>query len=172
MHGLKELFESGFVVIDLETTGFPTDSRVEIIEVAILGSDGEPLLDTLVKPKWRIPAGASRVNGIYDDDVIDAPPLSEVYPQILETLQGLPAIAYNAPFEEGIFDTVSFREDLPAPGPLGWFCAMRGYKSYAGLRRFVKLTQACASEGIKVQNAHRAMGDCLMTLELLKRMRA
>jgi DNA polymerase III epsilon subunit-like protein len=35
---------------------------------------------------------------------------------------------------------------------------------------FSKLVVACEKEGIPVQNAHRALGDCPMTLVLIRKM--
>jgi DNA polymerase-3 subunit epsilon len=167
---LQRLFEEGFVVVDLETTGFPTQRRVEIIEVAILNHEGRMLLNTLVKPIGKIPPEASAVNGIYASDVAEAPPFTAVYPQLRELLHGQPVADYNFTFERGMFDRVCELHDLDPISPSLWYCPMRGYQRYKNRHRFTKLTSACSSEQIVVANAHRALGDCLMTLELMKKM--
>lgn len=168
----QQLFDTGFVVVDLETTGFPNQKTVEIIEVAILNHLGEVLLNTLVKPEGRIPYGASAVNGIYDDDVKDAPPFAHVYPQIVDLLHGKSVAAYNFSFERGMFDRVCERHNLDPISPSLWYCPMRAYQRYSNRNSFTKLTVACATEEILIKNAHRALGDCLMTLELMKKMAA
>jgi DNA polymerase-3 subunit epsilon len=161
-----ELLEHGFVVIDFETTGFPSDPNVAIIEAAVIDHRGAVLLNTLVQPGCAIPSAASRVNGIYDDDVTDAPPFQVVYPRLLECLEGKIAIAYNHTFEQGMFKTVCARYQL-APPNADWRCAMRAYASYKSLRGFASLSKACAAEGITTADAHRALGDCRMTLALV-----
>jgi DNA polymerase-3 subunit epsilon len=166
------LLETGFVVLDFETTGFPNDPLVEIIEVGIIDHMGTILMNTLVKPRRPIPYGASRVNGIYDKDVKDAPPFEEVYPQMMALLHGKQAAAYNFTFERGILQTVCRQFTVEVIKPAHWYCPMRAYQKFAGGYKFVKLTTACSREGIQVENAHRSIGDCLMTLELIRRMAA
>ncbi len=161
------LLTEGFVLIDLETTGLDKDPNVEIIEVAILNHQGHALLDTLVKPQLPIPAGASRVNGIYDADVVDAPPFEDVYETIARHLNGQHVVAYNHTFERNILNAVCHRHDKPRFEPASWWCAMRGYAAYIRARRWQKLTQACAREKITVENQHRAIGDCRLTLALM-----
>jgi DNA polymerase III subunit epsilon len=167
-----ELFQSGFIVIDLETTGFPNTPNVEIVEIAALNNRGETLLDTLIKPRWRIPAGASQVHGIYDHHVVDAPPFDDMYVKLTTILSAQTAVAYNSPFEEGIIASVCRSYGLPAPRPAKWHCSMRAYQKYCGSHSFLKLAVACMREEVEVANAHRAMGDCLMTLALMQRMAA
>lgn len=165
-----ELLHDGCVIIDLETTGMSDDPDVQIIEVSIIDETGKVLLDTLVKPQGFIPAGASRVNNIYDKDVADKPTWPEVYPQVAEILNGRVVVAYNYTFEEGVLNTVCKRHDLPRLTPAEWWCPMRKYQTYIGATRYTKLVDACAAEGVKVENAHRALGDIIMTLELMKKM--
>jgi len=166
---VRKLFKEGFVVIDLETTGFPQDPNVEIIEVAVIGHNDEVLMDTLVKPTHRIPYGASRVNGIYDEDVVNAEPFMVHHPQLVELLSNRHVIAYNHTFEQAIFERVLTRHNQPLFPVTQWHCAMRIYRRFMGYRKFVKLTEACRQQSVTVANAHRALGDCIMTLELMKK---
>lgn len=161
------LLEQGFVLIDLETTGLDKDPNVEIIEVAILNHQGQVLLDTLVKPQLPIPAVASCMNGIYDADVVDAPPFEAVYDAIASYLNGQHVVAYNDSFERNILNAVCHRHAKARFEPASWWCAMRGYATYIRSRRWQKLTQACVREKITVENQHRALGDCRLTLALM-----
>jgi DNA polymerase III subunit epsilon len=164
------LLQDGFVVLDFETTGFPTDRHVEIIEVGIIDHQGNILMNTLVKPRHPIPYGASRVNGIYDVHVEAAPPFEDVYQQLADLLHDKQVAAYNYSFEQGIINAVcrNFQVDYIAPSL--WYCPMRSYQKFANSGKYFKLTVACSREDIHIENAHRALGDCLMTLELIKRM--
>lgn len=163
-----ELLKNGCVVIDFETTGL-NGPDVEIVEVAILNYDGEILLDTLLKPVRSIPLEVSRIHGITDEDVVDAPRFLDVYPKLMRHLIGQPVVAYNYSFEQSILNTVTGRYGLNIRvNP--WVCAMRDYKAFRGFRNFAKLSTACKNEGITVENAHRALADCKMTLALMHKM--
>lgn len=164
------LFDDGFVILDLETTGLNDDPKVDIVEIAIVSHHGEILLNTLVKPTQSIPLVASRIHGIHDKDVIDAPSFVDIYPQLEALLNGKIVVAYNHTFEQDILRTVCRRAQKPQLTPMEWYCAMRSYSVYRGATRFQKLTAACQREGIPLANAHRALGDCLMTLALMKKM--
>jgi DNA polymerase-3 subunit epsilon len=164
----KQLLNEGCVILDFETTGFVSPD-VDIIEVAIVSHSGEVLLDTLLKPHRPIPYGASAVNGIYDEDVADAPTFIDMYPKLLRHLTGQPVVAYNYTFERDILAAVTARLGLPLKVN-EWYCAMKAYSDFSGLFRSSKLTTACKREGIAVENAHAALGDCLMTLALMKQM--
>jgi DNA polymerase-3 subunit epsilon len=165
-----QLLIDGFVLIDLETTGLSDDPDVAIIEITILDHTGKPLMDTLVNPGRRIPAGASRVNNIYDKDVADKATFPEIYAQVADLLNNKTIVAYNYSFEEDVLNAVCNRHGLPRIAPREWWCPMRAYSVYSGVRRYTKLVKAAQQEGIKVENAHRAIGDCIMTLELVKKM--
>ena len=44
------------------------------------------------------------------------------------------------------------------------------WDDYRGNYKWQKLIHAARQQGIEVQNAHRALGDCLMTLAVMKKM--
>lgn len=165
----SQLFEEGFVVVDLETTGLAVPD-VAIVEVAVVDHHGEILLNTLVNPACRIPILASQVHGIYDEHVAKAAVFEAIYPELAELLAGRNAVAYNHEFEISIFNIVCKRLDLPSFPDTLWHCAMRAYSDYRRQRKFYKLTNACQNEGIVVADAHRALGDCVMTLHLMQKM--
>jgi DNA polymerase-3 subunit epsilon len=167
----RQYLERGCVIVDFETTGFVSPT-VDIVEIAVLDQDGQVLLNTLVKPTGRIPYRASLVHGIYDDDVKTAPTFAEVYTAFCNVVGSQPVtIAYNDEFERGILRAVCHRYEQPVPS-LEWQCAMRAYMAYARQYKFSKLGVACQQEGVRVDNAHRALGDCSMTLHLLRKMAA
>lgn len=165
-----QLLQTGCVIIDLETTGF-NGPTVDVVEVAIINHEGEILLNTLVKPFGRIPFAASQVHGIFDEDVAESPTFLEVYPKIRDVLGSSPVVAYNYSFEQGILESVCQRYAQPQL-ICNWHCAMREYAKFSGYGRYSKLSDACQREGIMVRNAHRALGDCVLTLSLMRAMAA
>lgn len=167
---MSTLFDGGFVILDLETTGLTNDPNVDIVDVAVVSHHGEILLNTLVKPAQSIPLVASRIHGIYDEDVTAAPSFLEIYPQLMALLNGKIVVVYNHSFDQDILRAVCRRLKQPMVTPTEWYCAMRAYSVYSSSTRYQKLTVACEREGIPLASAHRALGDCLMTLALMKKM--
>ncbi|MFI8412118.1 PolC-type DNA polymerase III [Paeniglutamicibacter gangotriensis] len=96
-----------FVVFDLETSGLePEDRLVEIAAIringhgAILGS----FASFVYQPQLTMSPGATRVNGISDDMLRDAPEYETVWPELRELFSGAIAVAHNAPFDVAMFN--------------------------------------------------------------------
>lgn len=164
-----------FYVLDTETTG--TGSRDQICQIGIIDKHGKVALDTLIKPTVKISSGASAVSGITNDMVKDAPTFMDIYTEISSLLAGSTVIAYNMDFDwkmleqsVGIFKMPMFRVQTKD-------CAMKQYAKYRGVwnakyrsYRWHSLTEAVAYEKLVLANAHTAVGDVVMTLELIKKM--
>jgi len=86
------------VFLDTETTG--TDDYAEVCEIAVIGPDGETIVDELVRPSRSIPVESTQVHGISDKDVEDAPTMRDLEPELEEILlMGTPCCIYNADFD-------------------------------------------------------------------------
>lgn len=85
------------VVLDTETTGLHDSAR--IVEIAVLGIDGTVLLDSLVNLGVPIPAEATRIHGITDAMVKDAPGFSDLLVPLTTALHGRKVIVYNQAFD-------------------------------------------------------------------------
>jgi DNA polymerase-3 subunit epsilon len=71
----------------------------EVVEIAILNSDGGPLVDELTKPKRHIRPDATLVHGITDEMVDHAPRWGEILPQVEEVLARKNVVVYDLPSE-------------------------------------------------------------------------
>lgn len=168
----------GFVVLDTETTGI--DYRAEIVQVAIVDPDGRPLVDTLVRPTRLIPWDAIAIHGITNDMVADAPSFPEVVPLIRDAIRDRVVIVYNAEYDRRLLDQSARAHGLSVDFrtiPRGWVCAMLAYAQYRnepgrryGQPRWHRLEAAARYERVVHTNAHSALGDCLTTLELVKKL--
>jgi DNA polymerase-3 subunit epsilon len=85
------------VYLDTETTG--TGGYDQICEIAVVGPDGETIVDELVRPSRPIPDEATQVHGITDEDVEDAPTLADLEPELEEVLLSNPVAIYNVDFD-------------------------------------------------------------------------
>jgi DNA polymerase III subunit epsilon len=165
--------EHGAVIVDFETTGI---RQAEIIQIGAISIDGEVLMDTFVRPTGRISPGATQIHGINDAMVADAPIFTEIQATLRDILKGyVAAVAYNSDYEMGVLKAECRRHHLTPIRPKRWDCAMITYADYWGVwnatrRSFVwqKLVNACRQQGIPTDGAHSAIGDCRMTLALLR----
>jgi len=94
----KVLDDPACVILDTETTGLHDSAR--IVEIAVLSVDGSVLLDSLVNPQVPIPAEATRVHGITDDMVKDAPTFSDLLVQLTGALINRKVVVYNRDFDK------------------------------------------------------------------------
>ncbi len=90
-----------YVVIDTETTGL-SNRTDEIIEIGMVKIENGNIVDeysTLIKPNCIISTAASKVNGIYDSDVKNAPSFNDVCNDIYKFINGNTIVAHNASFD-------------------------------------------------------------------------
>lgn len=172
------LLRPNLAILDTETTGqWSGGGHDEITEICLIGHDGEPLINTLVRPNGPIHPDAARISGITDDMVADAPPFEDISQALWNLLRGRSVIIYNARYDTPLLQAEFEQCGMELPS-CDIRCAMRAYAAYrqtpgrrAGEYAWHKLTDACAYERITPSHqAHRALGDCLATLELLRRM--
>lgn len=166
-----------FYVLDTETTGLRDG---EIVQIALVHSNGKPLLDTLIKPVRPIPSEATAIHGITDEMCKDAPSWPEIAENLRHVLEGKLLVVYNATFDRGMMHKSQERHNLPKiewKEICSWECAMDAYSefygewnSYYGNYRWQKLSVAASRCGVVVENAHNALGDCLMTLGVVNHM--
>jgi DNA polymerase-3 subunit epsilon len=101
-----DLADVPFVALDLETTGArPGMSKItEIGAVRIEGFREVGYFSTLVNPLRPIPPMITRLTGITQDMVADAPRIESVVPELLEFLEGAVIVAHNAAFDVGFLN--------------------------------------------------------------------
>jgi DNA polymerase-3 subunit epsilon len=96
------------IVLDTETTGFDPRTGDRLIEVGCI--EIMDLLPTgrtfhrFVNPERLIPPDATRVHGITDDKVKDAPKFAEIVIDLMDFIGDAPVIAHNAQFDRNFID--------------------------------------------------------------------
>lgn len=173
------------LILDTETTGL--DEYAEIVEIALIDCTGAVLLDTLVRPSARIPAGAVEIHGITDEMVAAAPAWADVHEEFCRLAEGRPIVVYNALYDRRVLRQTMRRYGLSIPPALESVgadahlqCAMLAYAEYWGewdfkreTWRWQKLGAAASQQGVELDApAHRARADCMMTLGVLMAMAA
>lgn len=171
------VLQADCLILDTETTGVMRDD--EVVSVGLIDAQGRTVLDTLVKPSRPIPWQATRIHGIHNADVENAPTFADIHETLTKLVAGRQLVVYNLSFDLRILDYCCRSRRVPMLEPAGTHCAMKWYARYYGQTngysrgyRWHKLTAACQHFGIDVVAAHSAVGDCLLTLQLLRHMAA
>lgn len=184
----KLLSVNDWIILDTETTGLGPED--EIVSIGLLSSTGQILLDSLVRPTISIPPEATTIHGITNAMVADAPGFMEIYPRLVELAADKLVVVYNADYDYRMirqsiiasnhFDMRDWNNEMMVSQmsvSIGrdWECAMNRYAAHWGdwnnyhrSYRWQKLTAACAQQGVNIERAHRAIGDCQLTLALIK----
>ncbi len=158
-----------YAVVDIETTGGMA-RRDRITEIAIVLYDGQKIIDSfesLINPDRSIPYEITRITGITDSMVKDAPRFYEVAKKVVELTEGAVFVAHNVRFDYSFI-----REEFAS---LGFTFTRRqlctvvlSRKAFPGLRSY-SLGNLIRHFDIKVENRHRAMDDVLATVDILGR---
>jgi DNA polymerase-3 subunit epsilon len=157
-----------YVVFDLETTGLSAE-RDAIVEIgAMLVRDGQVLenevFQTLVNPEREIPWYASRVHGIRDAHVRDAPKAEEAVRDFLSFVDGRAVVAHNIGFDGSFVRAAAKRAGLVwAPG--AEICTVQLSRRAFPKERSHKLDVLAQRFGLEFEagGRHRSLGDVRVT---------
>jgi len=155
--------EKKYAIVDIETTG-GMSKRDKITEIGIVLHDGERIIEsyeTLVYPERGIPHNITRITGITNEMVQDAPKFYEVAKKIVELTEGAVFVAHNVKFDYNFikheFEQLGFtytRKQL---------CTVKlTRKVFPGLRSY-SLGNLIKHFGIEVNSRHRALEDARAT---------
>ena len=156
-----------FVVFDIETTGLSkeTESITEIGAVKVVDGKIIDRFSTFVNPERPIPTEITKLTGITNEMVADAPVITEILPKFLEFCQDAVLVAHNANFDTGfirlnaerkcgievkntVLDTLELSRAL-----------MPELKKH-------KLDIVCEQLGVSLEGHHRAVNDAEATAEV------
>lgn len=159
-----------YAVIDIETTG-GSALHEKITEIAIYLFDGEKITGeyvTLINPEKSIPPFITRLTGISDETVKDAPRFYEVAREIVELTEGCIFVGHNVLFDYSFIKQEFLRLGYHYKRPV--LCTVKlSRKLIPGFRSY-SLGNLCNNLGIIIEDRHRAAGDAKATVEVLKKL--
>jgi DNA polymerase III epsilon subunit family exonuclease len=159
-----------YAVFDCETTG-TTLELDEIVSLAVVRLDADGIETArcaqLVRPSRRIPAEATAVHGIGDEDVASAPLFGEIARELRQLLDDAVFVAHNAPFDLGMLKHAFALSGIDYC-PLGVACTLDAFRLLEPLAEDHRLKSICDRRGIVLDRAHEAMSDVLATEALLR----
>lgn len=186
------------IIFDVETTGLTQPAacslamQPHIIEIGAMYIDddvvtrtisqllnpGDKIYDDKLKHySDKIPAIASKINGIDKEMLIDKPTFSDQYFFIREFFKGADMlIAHNAKFDVSVLEfelkriPVSQEEaasnHIDFPWPPTTICTVHEYKAMMG--KWPKMTELYQKiMGKPLEQTHRALDDCVALHEIL-----
>lgn len=156
-----------YAIVDIETTG-GMPKRDRIIEIGVVVFDGKEVVDTfssLVHPERSIPNEITRITGIDNGMVADAPRFYEIAKKVVEITEDTIFVAHNVNFDYSFI-----KEEF---ANLGYtfskkqLCTVKlTRKTFPGLKSY-SLGNLIDHFGFKVKARHRAFDDAYATMELL-----
>lgn len=150
------------IYYDTETTGIRV-SEDRITEIAAYCPETDTSFSSLVNPGMPIPKEASKVTGITDDMVQDAPSFDEVGKQFIEFCSGdVVLIAHNNDsFDKPLLRCECERHELILP-EYKYLDTLKWSRKYRPDLPRHSLQHLREIHGIEANNAHRALDDVIM----------
>lgn len=166
------------LVLDLETTGLDV-ARDRIVQVGALAMQGAsiaeaPRMDQRIAPGIPIPAQASAIHGLRDEDVADAPAFADILPTLKQLLAGRVVVGHHIGFDLAVLRHETARAGIAWTDPPALDVAMLMGALEPSLPD-LDLETVAQNLGVDIEGRHDAMGDCLSTAhsfaQLLPRLR-
>ncbi len=166
---MKLNLRNPLVFLDLETTGINIASD-RIIEIALLkiNLDGrEEEKQMRINPEMPIPESASRVHGIYDEDVKDCPKFKEVARTLAHFIEGCDLAGFNSNrFDIPLLAEEFLRAEVDIDFKKRKFIDVQAIFHKMEKRTLIAAYQLYCNKPL--EDAHSAMADTKATYEVLK----
>lgn len=157
-----------YAIVDIETTGGKYNEE-GMTEIAIHRFDGHEVVDqfiTLVNPEKPIQPFVVQLTGINSGMLTNAPKFHEIAKQIIEIMEGCVLVAHNANFDYRILKN-EFK-NLGYDFVKDTLCTVELSRKLLPDQDSYSLGKLCRSLGIPTSDRHRANGDVIATVKLLK----
>ena len=166
------------ILLDFETTGLiePEGNALEaqphIIEVFILRVDDsgteQARFHSFIKPPKPLPEIITKLTGITDQDLIDAPTFPTVYRSIVEIFMGAHTmVAHNLSFDLAMLvnELKRIGKEHRFPYPPIHYCTVANSINVRGAYLRLKELYSIATGKEEIENSHRAESDVMALLE-------
>lgn len=160
--------EENFTIVDLETTGgSPFFNRV--IEIGLLRVDKGEVVEeyqTLVNPGMPLPEYITKITGLTDEDLVDAPLFEDIADEVLAKFEGNIFVAHNSQFDYGFlkeeFRRLGYGFNLPQ------LCTVRLSRALYKEHKHHNLSAIIERYNFECENRHRAFDDAKVLWDFLK----
>ncbi len=174
-HNFSErlLDEETFVVVDTETTGLNVNKGDRIISLGAVKVknnrvDEKDTFEQLVDPERDIPEASSQIHGLYQKDIVGKPNIRDIEHKLAAFIGDSSIVGHHIDFDYGFIKQIIPGSELtlkfklnPVIDTLSLSIAL-----HPNINRY-ELSELCAHFGIVEKDRHTALGDSLMTAQLL-----
>ena len=160
-----------YIVLDIETTGL-SKYRHKITEIAAVKIRNNEVVEefqTLVNPEVKIPKFITKLTGINNEMVKDAPKVNEVMPNFLDFVGHNVIVAQNASFDYG-FLSYNAKEHLNVEMENERLCTIKLARRLVPNIKGRSLANLCEYFSITNETAHRAMSDVIATYQVFQKL--
>ena len=158
-----------YAVVDIEATG-GNHIKGKIIEIAIYIFDGNKVIDqfsSLVNPETKIDWYVTKLTGITNSMVKEAPKFKEVAKKIVDLVKGKIFVAHDVDFDYKFLKAELKQAGYDFNEPK--VCTVKLSEKHMPDATSYSLGKLCGELGIilPTEDRHRAAGDALATTKLL-----
>ena len=159
-----------FVVFDIETTGLSreTESITEIGAVKLQDGKIVDRFSTFVNPEKPISEEITKLTGITDEMVADAPLIQDILPEFLDFCGDAVMVAHNANFDMG-FIRVNAERKCGIEVKNTVLDTLELSRSLLPELNKHKLNLVCDHLGVSLEGHHRAVNDAEATAEVFRK---
>lgn len=163
--------EAEYCVFDFETTGMSgrRDKVIEIGMVKIIKGKVTDTFSSFINPGRPIPYFITKITGITNADVENAPFFDEVYHKMKELIGNAVLIAHNLSFDHSFLKNECANAELEFPSNKA-VCTLRLARKIYPQFPSKSLGNLTKSLRIRHRDVHRGLGDSLATAKILLRM--
>ncbi|HUO37157.1 MAG TPA: DEDDh family exonuclease [Mycobacterium sp.] len=159
--------DGGWVVLDVETTGFrPAQAR--IISLAALAVDRDGVLErsiaSLLNP--GVDPGPTHVHGLTADMLAEAPRFTDIAADLVDMLQGRTLVAHNVAFDYAFLAAEAELADIELPVDTV-MCTVELTRRLALGTENLRLDTLAAHWGVPQLRPHDALDDALVLSRVL-----
>lgn len=158
-----------FVVVDLETTGHSVKKGDEIIEVGLVVVENKEIVQeysSKIKPDQPIPPFITKLTGMTDEDVKNAPKFKDVIPELLSYLTDAYFVAHQVQFDYNFLNESLIQHGYE-PLQLPVIDTVEMSRVLFPTADSFKLEDITSYLNIKHYSPHRALSDAYVTGLLL-----
>lgn len=158
-----------FAAIDFETANQHRESVCSVGIVVVRSGRVSERLYELIRPepnyycRW-----ATAIHGLTYDDTVESDPFPEVWRRLSPSIEGLPLVAHNSPFDEGCLRRVFECYGMPYPD-YEFHCTCRSSRRAFPELPNHRLETVAARVGFDLREHHHALADAEACAEIAKR---
>ena len=153
------MFDYPVVFVDIETTGGSYRNSRVLEVAAIRYENGEVTREfsTLINPETHIPSAITRLTGITESDVTDAPLFGDIADELRDVMEGAVFIAHNVRFDYSFLKAEFALAGVVFTPKL--LCTVRLSRKLYAYEKGHSLAKLIERHDIPVLDRHRALDD-------------